>query len=86
MHQYGWRFYQSADFEGGVPADFVSIDRSVTDCSSSSVGGRYLEEDFGISLSDRFLRQHLHTGFSVRANAHDGHRNVVVVPPNYVEG
>ena len=80
----GWRFYRSVNFAGGSYGEFVLIDRDVSGCST--YGNCGFNETFGVALDDAFLRAHRASGFTVRANARNGHQDLITVPASYVDG
>lgn len=61
-----WRFYQSANFEGGEFGNFVAVDKQVSDCQVYELlpDSCDYSETFGVDISDEFLRAHSQTGFS----------------------
>lgn len=82
-HSGSWRFYESASFEGGQKADIQKISRDVASCQTYFCN---YDEHFGISLTESFLRQHEKRGFEVRVEAKSGHKNVLTVPAEYIQG
>jgi hypothetical protein len=80
-----WRFYSSAVFQGGAPADFTSTRRDVGRCS----GGRYssgctLTEGFAINITPAQLRQHAVNGnIALQIRGRAGGEIVFTIPLSY---
>jgi hypothetical protein len=78
------RLYLMANFTGGDPGQFGAIDTKVVSCDE--YGNCDHTEDFGITLSTQFLRDHAQSGFAVQATAKSGSKTIFTVPASYVQG
>jgi len=79
-----WRYYQSAVFRGGDPADFTARDRDVGRCSSSrySRPSCTLTETWGIKLTAEQIQQHAVDGLiPIQLRAVDSSANVIIQVP-----
>lgn len=76
-----WRFYQSANLQGGQSLPFTEIDRSVVSCADSDLTGCRLSEDFGITLSDQIFSGAMESGLTLRVNtSSSGIANTYSIP------
>lgn len=66
-----WRFWESANGEGGEPLQFASWSRDVEHCAGGRYGFCMLRETFGAFLTDSLLRAH-RTGYAVKFYARTG--------------
>lgn len=81
-----WRFYESADFTGGIPADFKLHNRNVSNCDTYKTLSTRCDykELFTIKLTDDFIDKNS-TGFSIRLNSKQGKQNIINIPANYMQ-
>lgn len=68
-----WRYYQSALYRGGAPADYTRVEGRVSSCSGSRYGGGcYLMERFSIDVTPADVSSHAENGvlqIQIRPNA-----------------
>ena len=88
MYKGGWRFYQTASFEGGRQSDLTDINRDVVNCIAYETMGTICDysETIGLLLSDAFLKEHETSGFTVRINSKSSHENILKVSGEYIKG
>lgn len=78
----GWEFWQWARNDKGQALDFEILERTVLTCAGE---GCVYREQFGIDISDDYLRERAGTGGSVKVYAKTGHEAVITLPPNYIQ-
>lgn len=80
-----WRYYNSADFSGGVPAELKIQNSNVSNCSTyKTLATRCnYSEMVSIKLDKEFIKRN-QNGFSVRLNSQEGKQNIVTIPENYM--
>ena len=83
-----WRFYYSANAEGGQSLGLTQINQEVRRCHVYQYFGSLCDfrETLGVPIDHQFLIEKQNTGFSVRINARSGDSNIFVVPARYIQG
>lgn len=77
----GWKFYDGANFEGGVRATFLPIARKVVDCYPSLCT---YSEAFAVLLREADVRGKGDIEFALRSRS--GTDDVITLPRNYING
>jgi hypothetical protein len=88
MYNGDWRFYQSALYRGGTPADYTRVEGRVSSCSGSRYGrGCSLIERFSINVTPSDVNQYAQDGvLQIQVRPTQGGDPVMLsIPVTYIE-